>query len=408
MQKPNHIVCCALPAWEAAYLRSTVELMKCLSVDNLVLYVDYNYTFTDLVKGITGKKPFDWKRLLGLKSRLRKVSGDGQTGMYVLSLPPTLPAFAANTYKLFNVLCKINAVITGFYINRAIRKLGMTDVIEFNAYQPFLGNRWKLINVHFKVSYIYDEFTGVPYFKGFAEREEKQYANAADLVVVTSDVLKKRKQTKDTPIAVVNNGVHFDAFDGHKFNRSMQGASTKIVGYTGNIDDRLDVGLLQEVIKQMPATAFVFIGKVFDNAIKAKLSKNRNVVFTPPVSAAEIPDLLTSMNVGIIPYVCNDLTAAIYPLKANEYLAMGLPVVMTPFASIGEADKAVHFANSPESFVSALEFALEADTLQAREARMELAKEADWAVRAGQLINYVLQYKTSKRLKSNNYQTELI
>ncbi len=65
----KNIVCCALPAWEAEYSRSTVELMKCLSADNKVLYVDYAYTIMDLVKGIIGKKKFDWKRLISIKKR---------------------------------------------------------------------------------------------------------------------------------------------------------------------------------------------------------------------------------------------------------------------------------------------------------------------------------------------------
>ena len=394
MQKPNHIVCCALPAWEAEYLRSTVELMKCLSVTNKVLYVDYNYTISDLIKGIKGKKKFDWKRLIGLKNRLQNISGDTEKGMYVLSLPPTLPAFATNSYWLFNLLNKFNAAITGCYINRAIRQLEMVDIIEFNSYQPFLGNHWILKNVTFNIFYIYDEFIKVPYFRGFAEREEQQYANAEDLVVVTSDELKQRKQTHHVPIAVVNNGVHFSAFNSKVLNRQILPAATKIIGYTGSIDDRMDVKLMDTVIKAMPDTSFVFIGKVFDNAIKLRLTKNRNVVFTPAVPPADIPDLLAGIDVGIIPYVCNELTAAIYPLKANEYLAMGLPVVMTSFASIGEADEAVYFADNAQDFQHALERALFFDNDEQRNIRFAMAKKADWTARATQLLDIILFYKT--------------
>ena len=64
MRTPKHIVCFALPAWEAAYSRSTVELMKSLAADNVVLYVDYAYTISDLFKGIFSMKDFDWKRLV--------------------------------------------------------------------------------------------------------------------------------------------------------------------------------------------------------------------------------------------------------------------------------------------------------------------------------------------------------
>src|ERR1700754_1455084 len=166
--EPKHIVCFALPAWQAAYLRSTVELMKCISSENKVLYVDYAYTITDCIKGVLGKKPFDWKRLLGIKSRLRKIEGNETCGLYVLSLPPVLPAFIFSSYRFFKMANKLNAAITGFYINRAIKKLELKDIIGFNSFQPFLGRHWKIINLKFKVYYIYDDFTNVPWFKGFA------------------------------------------------------------------------------------------------------------------------------------------------------------------------------------------------------------------------------------------------
>jgi teichuronic acid biosynthesis glycosyltransferase TuaH len=110
-KKPVHIVCFAFPAWEAAYLRSTIELMKCAAADNLVLYVDYAYTVADLFKGIFSVKNFDWKRLLGLKPRLRREGGRGETGIYVLSLPPVLPAFAFQSYRVFKLVNRLNAAI---------------------------------------------------------------------------------------------------------------------------------------------------------------------------------------------------------------------------------------------------------------------------------------------------------
>jgi len=387
-------------------LRSTVELMKCLAINNKVLYVDYAYTLPDLIRGITGRKRFAWQRVAGLKNRLQKISGDEQCGLYVLSLPATLPVFGTSSYKIFNILSTINASITGFFINKAIRKLKLSDIIEFNAYQPFLGNRWKLNNVTFKVFYIYDEFSNVSYFKGLAACEEKRYADAADLVIVTSDVLKTRKEVASRPIAVVNNGVHFNAFYSKIPNRSsLVETGHKVVGYTGNIDNRLDAALIERVIQAMPTTAFVFIGKVFDSALKARLEKNRNILFKSPVPAADIPDLLAGMDAGIIPYVCNNLTAAIYPLKANEYLAMGLPVVMTSFASLAQADSVVDFADSPESFKSALELALSANSDAQRNARIAVARAADWTMRANQLINHILQYKSAKQMPISEYQT---
>src|ERR1700744_6041668 len=184
---PKHIVCFALPAWEADYLRSTVELMQSASADNLVLYVDYAYTLPDLIKGILGIKKFDWKRLLGLKKRLRKINGDEKKGFYVLALPPVFPSFIFKSYSFFKLSNQLNAAITGFFINRAIKTLQMHDVIAFNSFQPFLGNYWKIRNMIFTVYYIYDDFTNVPWFQGFVTKEEQRFIARANIVVVSSD-----------------------------------------------------------------------------------------------------------------------------------------------------------------------------------------------------------------------------
>ncbi|OOQ56709.1 glycosyltransferase [Mucilaginibacter pedocola] len=396
MQKQNHIVCCALPAWQGEYLRSTVELMKCLAATNLVLYVDYAYSISDCFKAVLGKKKFDWKRVLGFKSRLQTIERNGENGLYLLSLPPVLPAFATSSYKIFKAINKLNAAITGYFINKAIAKLKMANVVEFNAYQPFLGNYWKLKNVGFKVFYMYDEFTGVPYFKGFAGREEAEYLSHAGLGVVTSAELKTRKQVADTPVEVVNNGVHFDAFYNQTTKLFAGQGGNKIVGYTGNIDGRLDVALLEQVIKTMPTTAFAFIGKVSDESVKTRLAKFNNVFFAPPVAPEEVPYLLDKFDAGIIPYVCDHLTAAIYPLKANEYLAMGLPVVMTPFASLGEIDEAILFADNALKFKRCLEQALAETDVQEKLHRIALAKQADWHSRAEQLQDLIEKYRAAK------------
>lgn len=397
--KPRHIVCLALPAWEAEYLRSTVELMKSLSERNLVLYVDYAYTISDLIKGITGKKKFDWKRLIGLKKRLRKISaGKDGTGLYVLSLPPVFPAFMLKSERLFRLANKFNAAISGYFINKAIAHLQMQDVIAFNSFQPFLGRYWNISNVTFNVYYIYDDFSKVPWFNGFAVSAERQYLANTDLVIVTSSELKKRQQLLNKPVEIVNNGVHFDCFFKNRNLKRFNEGYIKTVGYTGVIDNRIDVEMLERVIGSMQKTRFLFVGKVADQSVYNRLVKYINVCFEPPVPVNEVPLIQSQIHVGIIPYVCNELTAAIYPLKVNEYLAMGLPVVMTSFALLNDCADVVYVADGYHDFKHCLELALLENDTTLQEKRICIAKKADWQVRADQLQDLVDEYKSRQSL----------
>ena len=399
--KPQHIICMALPAWHADYLRSTVELMKGLAENNLVLYVDYAYTISDCIKGLFGKKKIEWKRMLGLQPRLRKIKGDTNTGIYLLSLPPTLPAFASKNFKQFTLANKLNAVITGYYINKAAKNLGLKDIIGINSFQPFLGLWWKINKLSFLAYYCYDDFVNVPFFKGFAQRCEKEFIASADLLIVTSNELQKRKNQNNIPVEVVHNGVHFQSFNKHiNPNKTNK---TKIVGYTGSIDDRIDIDLLEPVVEALPHFKFLFIGKVFDDVVYNRLKKYNNVEFMPPVASDEIPALMSRMDAGIIPYKLNALTAAIYPLKANEYLAMAMPVVMTPFASIGEADEVVYRASTSEAFKKSIIKALAEDSEALRQSRIAIAQKADWQERSEQLDNILKKYKAIKANQSTRH-----
>lgn len=396
LSNSEHIVCLALPAWEADYLRSTVELMKCLAKNNRVLYVDYAYTLPDFLKAMRSNTKIEWKRMLGIQKRLRKISGEGNNGLYLLSLPPVFPAFVFSSFRWFTKTSKINASLTAYYINEAIMKLSMHDVVSFNSFQPFLGRWWKLKNQTFSVYYCYDDFVNVPYFKGFAAETERIFISSTDLLIVTSDELKNRKRQEGIPTEVVYNGVHFDSFNRHAKPINKTGNKQSVVGYTGSIDDRIDIDLLEPVVKSLPQVCFQFIGKVSDKEIYNRLSRYANTSFLPPVASDQIPQLMCEMHAGIIPYKRNALTSAIYPLKANEYLAAGLPVVMTPFASIGEADNVVYRACTYEEFTKSICQALEENDPALQQKRINIARKADWATRAQQLIAIIKAYKAKK------------
>jgi teichuronic acid biosynthesis glycosyltransferase TuaH len=151
-------------------------------------------------------------------------------------------------------------------------------------------------------------------------------------------------------------------------------------------------------VKEMPHLNFLFVGKVFDQQVLTCLVQYKNVTFLPAVASESIPALQSKIDVGIIPYVLNSLTKAIYPLKANEYLAMGLPVVMTPFASLGLADEVVYTATNSNDFKLCLNQAIQEKSEVLTNKRLELAKNADWHERSNQLLGYIIKHKKPSEL----------
>jgi glycosyltransferase involved in cell wall biosynthesis len=93
-----------------------------------------------------------------------------------------------------------------------------------------------------------------------------------------------------------------------------------------------------------------------------------------------MPQYAQHFDVCIMPYLLNDYTNFIYPLKLHEYLASGRPVVASPTRLLQEFDGTIQLCRSSEQWSVGISTALqpEANSVEARRARQEIAKKHDW------------------------------
>jgi len=68
------------------------------------------------------------------------------------------------------------------------------------------------------------------------------------------------------------------------------------------------------------------------------------VVFYGPKKVQDLPAYLKTFSLGIIPFIKNQFTKGIYPLKINEYLAAGIPVVSTNFGYLEDFETIINIA----------------------------------------------------------------
>lgn len=73
-----------------------------------------------------------------------------------------------------------------------------------------------------------------------------------------------------------------------------------------------------------------------------RLARKSNVILLGIVPHEKIPALLSLADYGVIPFVKNDLTKYVFPVKYLEYLAAGLKVITTydlpEIQNLGEYD----------------------------------------------------------------------
>ena len=107
-----------------------------------------------------------------------------------------------------------------------------------------------------------------------------------------------------------------------------------------------------------------------------------NVVFAGPKKLAELPRYLHFMDVTIIPFLKNDLTKSIYPLKMNEYLAAGKAIVTTDFSVDVESFKDVAYVSkNHDEFVNDISEAMVSNSNENVKRRVQTSEGNAWSDR---------------------------
>ncbi|GAB2938783.1 glycosyltransferase [Nonomuraea fastidiosa] len=156
------------------------------------------------------------------------------------------------------------------------------------------------------------------------------------------------------------------------------------IGFFGALDDFVvDFELLERVAVELPETSIVLIGDA--NGDIGRLTKHPNVHWLGFRPYQEIPAYGSGFDVAIMPWPANDWIRHANPIKLKEFLALGLPVVSTPFDELAHYAGRVRVAATPEEFVAAIKTSLaDGPPLPAEELRASLAG-ATWAGRAAAL-----------------------
>ncbi len=149
------------------------------------------------------------------------------------------------------------------------------------------------------------------------------------------------------------------------------------LGFFGVIDERMDIGLLDQIARERPDWHIVMIGPVV-KIDPADLPHHPNIHYLGSKEYKDLPAYLAGWDVALMPFALNEATRFISPTKTPEYLAAGKPVVSTSIRDVvrlyGEMGL-VRIADQPDAFIAAVEAALRED-----------AENADWLIRVDELL----------------------
>jgi len=125
------------------------------------------------------------------------------------------------------------------------------------------------------------------------------------------------------------------------------------------------------------------------------------MLFVGAKRLSELPAYLYHSHCAIIPFKCDELTMSIYPLKVNEYLAAGLPVVSTSFSEdIRAFGDVVEIGASEAEFCDKITAMIGNDHEDVRSARIKVASGNNWENRAQRFWEIVERSLATAHLNS--------
>ena len=123
--------------------------------------------------------------------------------------------------------------------------------------------------------------------------------------------------------------------------------------YSGNMNDRVDWGLLLRVAALPGQPRIHLVGTAARTQLQTlrRVMTHDQVVYHGPRNELETLDLLSQADVAIMPHKVDEFSTFMNPLKLSMYEALGLPVVSTDVPGVTAVEGMVHVVGERKPFV---------------------------------------------------------
>jgi glycosyltransferase involved in cell wall biosynthesis len=233
----------------------------------------------------------------------------------------------------------------------------------------------------------YEDFPGVD--RGQIRRFDQSLKRAADLTFFSNRELFELERGECRSAAYVDHGVDYDLFasarDDAAIPAEMQNLGRPVAGFYGGIDAHtFDLALMSEVVRLLPQVTFVLVGK--SSLDESQLASQPNVRRIAQQPYERIPHFGKRFDVCLMPWNQNDWIRACNPIKLKEYLALGKPVVSTPFPELSAYADFVSVGRTPREFADCIVRAVEQNGADAPARRRARVQDHSWARKCGLVI----------------------
>lgn len=385
----------ALARWDGPYSSTAISLARELSKNHRVFYIDNPFTLKDIVKGWSREQIIRRRSALFFRQRQFIAIEAGNSNL--IGVTPTW-TFSLNFLpvgKFFRLLSRVNEYRVERILNDIIETYSVKNFVFINCYNPFYFQHRKKIPAQLVAYYSFDNIEKSKYIGKHGSKLELEVMADYDITLTTSRGLYQKALSVAKKAYLLPNAADFELFNSAvntQLSRppEVPDDGRRVIGYIGHVDDRLDYDILSRVAKTLTDCLLILVGPVSGSSFSIHLANLPNVISVGKRNISELPAYVSHFDCCIIPFKCNELTAYIYPLKVNEYLAAGKPVVSTRFSEdISAFTGQVVLANGPDDFVSGIRECFDNGGGSTRESRIETARSNSWQGRALSLMEII-------------------
>ncbi len=383
MIKDRDFIVYGLQPWDLNIASTCKYTALEISKNNRVLFVNPPLQRSSLLKD--KHKPEVQKRINILKGNEPDLVQVNDT-MWVLY--PRTVLESINWIKspaIFNFFNKINDKRFAKKVKLAAAKLDFKDVILFNDNSMYNGFYFKeLLKPDIFIYLLRDAVILVDYHKRHGTRLQPQIIAKADFAVANSDYFANYCRKTNPNSFMIGQGCDLSMYNDEDGSLEIPDdlkeiTKKPIIGYVGFLTTiRLDIDVLIHIAEQKPEYSLVLVGPEDDDFKKSKLHQLDNVYFLGRKDPHELAAYIKGFDVALNPQKVNMITDVNYPLKIDEYLAMGKPTVATKTTFMAYFKDYTYLPSTKEEYIVEIDKALKENTPELEKSRIAYAKTHSW------------------------------
>ena len=286
----------------------------------------------------------------------------------------------------------LNRALGRWLVRRAARFLRFGRRLSWFAV-PHPAAMAGMLGDELVVYYVVDDYAALAQMDASRiQRLDDELTARADVVFVCSETLLKRKRELNRNVEYSPHGVDFELFSqaqdpATEIAEGARGFPQPVIGYFGSIAGQIDLELIAYLAGQRKNWTFLLIGMASVDV--GAIAALPNVHLAGPQPYESLPRWAKAFDVAIVPYRRDRFVLNSNPLKIREYLAAGKPVVSVRAPEIERFGDVVLLADSDEDFLHKIEQALEGDTVEIRQTRMDAVRNCSWQACAERALGHV-------------------